>query len=156
MSKSLNKFMIGGAVAVVILLLGFTIWSGLEAKERAVVTANDQDFSVRIADSPWERQRGLSGFEAKEVEAQGMLFLFKDSAVREFWMKGMKLDLDVVWIQGDKVVAVSSGVKAPKSGEEPVRMSSKPIPVDMVLELPAGYASQFGITPGVSLKIQLP
>jgi uncharacterized membrane protein (UPF0127 family) len=156
MMMNLNKVLILGAIVGVIGLIGATVWSGTEASERAVVTANDVDLSVRLADNAWERQRGLSGFTIEDVKAQGMLFVFKDAEVREFWMKGMNLDLDVLWIKDGKIVAVDEGVKAPKPGEEPARMTSKPVPVDMVLEVPAGYAQQFDLNPGTLLKIQLP
>ncbi|MEK7183354.1 MAG: DUF192 domain-containing protein [Patescibacteria group bacterium] len=156
MSMSLSKALISGAIVTVVVLLVGAILRGQEAAERAIVTANDVALAVRVADSPWERTRGLSGLEAEDVKAQGMLFVFPDSEVQDFWMKGMKLDLDVVWIAEGKVVGVDRGVPAPKPGEEPERMTSKPIPVDMVLELPAGYANQFDINPGLFLKIELP
>jgi len=156
MNMSLSKALISGAVIIVVVLLVGAILRGREAAERATVTANDVPLAVRVADNPWERTRGLSGFEAEDVKAQGMLFIFPEKEVRSFWMKGMKLDLDVVWIADGKVVAVDMGVSAPKQGEEPERMTSNPIPVDMVLELPAGYANQFDINPGLLLKIELP
>ena len=153
---SMNKGLILGALCLVVIFISLTVWSGLESAERATVTANDIELSVRLADNQWERARGLSGFTAEEVGAQGMLFVFKDAEVREFWMKGMNLDLDVLWINDGKIVALDKGVQAPEPGEEPVRMTSKPVPVDMVLEVPAGYAQQFDLNPGTLLKIQLP
>ncbi len=129
---------------------------GQEAAERAVVTVNDIDLPVRIADNPWERRRGLAGYEAADIQAQGMLFIFPDTKVREFWMKGMELDLDILWIKDGIVVGLETKVLAPVAGQKPERVTSSPIPVDLVLELPAGYAAKFDLRPGVSLKISLP
>jgi uncharacterized membrane protein (UPF0127 family) len=82
-----------------------------------------------------------------------MLFIFPEAEVQNFWMKGMKFPLDVAWIKDGKVVSVDTNIPAPKPGEEPARMSSSPIGVDMVLELPAGQAYAHNIKPGIILKI---
>lgn len=157
MNITTNKLIIGGAVGVVICLIVIAVLQGREAAERAsVIIENDVTLSVRVADNAWERQRGLSGLSAEEVKAQGMLFVFQDAAVRDFWMKGMQLDLDVLWIKDGKIVASDIGVPAPDSGQAPQHMTSAPIPVDMVLELPAGYVRQFDLQPGMPLKIELP
>ena len=148
-------FLTGVVVAVLVVSAGMMIKSR-EAAERATVTVNEVPLLVRVADNPWERRQGLSGFTAAEVDAQGMLFVFKDAAVREFWMKDMLLDLDVLWIRDGQIVGIDSGVKAPADGQEPARMSSQPVPADMVLELPAGYAQKFDLRAGSAIKIELP
>ena len=156
MNKNLSKLLIFGAISPVIILIVITIWRGQEAAERATVTIDDQVLAVRIADNVWERRQGLSGLEAKEVKAQGMLFVFDQARVQDFWMKGMQLDLDVVWIREGKIVGLEHAVPAPAAGEAPAKFSSAPVPVDMVLELPAGYIDVFGLVGGLSLKVDLP
>lgn len=156
MQMTPSKLLVGGALVIVVLMVIGVVLQGREASERAKVTINDEVLSVRIADNAWEQRRGLSGLEATDVNAQGMLFVFKDEKVRDFWMKDMKLDLDVLWIRDNKIVSLDSAVKAPKPGEEPAHMTSEPVPVDMVLELPAGYAARFDLIAGTSLKIELP
>lgn len=152
----MNKALISGAIGLVIVMVLGAIWLQQEALERATVSTNDVTLSVRVADNPWERMRGLSGLTAEQVKAQGMLFVFREAEVQHFWMKGMKLPLDVLWIKDGKIVALDAGVQAPKAGETPAAMTSEPIPVDMVLELPAGYAQRFDLRPGSPLKIELP
>ncbi len=156
MNKNLSKLLIFGAISLVIILIVITIWRGQEAAERATVTIDDQVLAVRIADNVWERRQGLSGLEAKEVKAQGMLFVFDQARVQDFWMKGMQLDLDVVWIREGKIVGLEHAVPAPAAGEAPAKFSSAPVLVDMVLELPAGYIDVFGLVGGLSLKVDLP
>lgn len=156
MSKNASRALILGAIIIVIALVAAAILRGREAAERATLTIDDNILSVRVADNPWERARGLSGFEAEDVKAHGMLFIFKEPEVQEFWMKGMVLDLDVLWIRENKIVAIERNVPAPKPGEEPARMTSAPIPVDMVLELPAGSVQALGLLVGMPLKVELP
>lgn len=157
MTISKQQFMIIGAGLLVVGMLVVTIVRGREASERALVTVDSTDtLSVRVADTPWERARGLSGFTIETVKAQGMVFVFPEAKVQHFWMKGMKLALDVVWIRDGKIVSVTRNVPFPKPGEEPARMSSEPLPVDTVLELPAGYIDRFDFTPGKPINIELP
>jgi uncharacterized membrane protein (UPF0127 family) len=156
MSPNASKFLISGALVIVVLLIVGLVLKSHEAAERATITVNDMSLSVRLADNAWEQHRGLSGLEAADVKAQGMLFVFPDEQVRDFWMKDMKLDLDVLWIKDDRIASIDTNVSAPKAGEEPARMTSKPIPVDMVLEMPAGYVQRFGLVAGMDLKVELP
>lgn len=151
-----NKILITGAVVVVLGLLAVTIVRGREAAERATVTTIDQSISVRVADNLFERKRGLSGYELSALDADGMLFVFSNQAVREFWMHRMNFDLDVVWIKDGKIVGLDTNVPAPAPGDEPARMSSAPISADMVLELPAGDAKKLGYQAGMILEIELP
>lgn len=152
----MNKALISSAILVVLLLVVGAVFLQQEAAERATVSTNDVSLSVRIADNPWERTMGLSGLTAEQVKAQGMLFVFPEEKVEHFWMKGMKLSLDVLWIRDGKIVGLDENVPAPKAGEDPATMTSEPIPVDMVLELPAGYAKHFDLHVGSPLKIELP
>ncbi len=154
MSKQTTKILLA-ALVVGVLILAF-VFRSLEASERATVVIDDYRLAVRIADNPWERRRGLSGLATDEVQAQGMLFIFDQAKVQDFWMKGMNFDLDVIWINDGKIVSLDQNVSAPGPGEMPERMSSRPLLVNMVLELPAGYAERFGLLPGMPIRIELP
>ena len=43
-------------------------------------------------------------FYKKPVDFDGMIFIFPDKQVRSFWNKNTYLDLDLYWMDGDKVV----------------------------------------------------
>lgn len=101
-----------------------------------------------VVNDPIERSRGLSGVQLDQLNAEGMLFQFDSPKERTFWMKGMKFDLDVVWMKEGKIVKIDRNVPAPKNGEDPVYMRSTPLQVDQVLELPAGGVDQWGFAIG--------
>ena len=155
MSKQTTKILLAALVVVGVLILAF-VFRSREASERATVVIDDYRLTVRIADNPWERRRGLSGLAADEVQAEGMLFIFDQAKVQDFWMKGMSFDLDVIWINDGKIVSLDQNVSAPGPGEMPERMSSRPLLANMVLEFPAGYAERFGLLPGMPIRIELP
>jgi len=92
---------------------------------------------VEIKDTEEERRQGLSNRENLDKDA-GVLFIFEESRKYEFWMKEMKFDLDFVWINGEEVVEITEGVKAPEEGGGPARIKPKVL-VDKVLEVNSGW-----------------
>lgn len=114
-----------------------------------------EPFTVQVADNPITRVRGLSGVKLSELKDSGMLFVYSDSAERTYWMKGMKFDLDFVWIRDGKVIKIEKNVPYPPHGETPRKVSSAPLLVDMVLELPAGRVDELGVVVGHELTITL-
>jgi uncharacterized membrane protein (UPF0127 family) len=73
-----------------------------------------------------------------------MLFLFEAREQHGFWMQGMRFDLDLVWIAGDRVVDVTHGA----SHLDPERILAPRVPADRVLEVVAGTARASGWGPG--------
>lgn len=141
---------LAGVVAIVALV---SAWS-LDTSEGRVVI-NGTELNVLIAERVFAQQRGLSGSTEERLEPHdGMLFVFSDSEVRTFWMKGMKMDLDVVWIGNGRILAIDRNIQAPLSrSDDPERMTSSPLLVDMVLELPAGGVEEFGLVEGMSVTL---
>jgi uncharacterized membrane protein (UPF0127 family) len=56
-----------------------------------------------IADNALNRELGLSGRRSL-AEDSGMLFVFEKEGRYGFWMKGMRLPLDIIWLNKDKQV----------------------------------------------------
>lgn len=118
------------------------------------VTIGDTALTLLIADEPEEQTNGLSNFESDGLGADGMLFLFDRSAMRTFWMKEMRFNLDVLWIAEGEVVKIDLDVPAPESGQEPVRMNSGSHLVDTVIELPAGGVAKYDLELGDLVQIR--
>ena len=112
-----------------------------------------QNINMLIADNAIEHAKGLSGTELDSLNADGMLFVFKKQQEREFWMKGMNYNLDVLWLKDGKIMKIDRNVPAPEKGEEPAKMSSWPFEIDVVIELPAGGVDKFGFVEGQTIKI---
>ena len=149
-SMKISKVAIAGLVIAAVSVLVIVISQLTHGnKERMSLSVNDHTLSLLVADDALERYRGLSGKTETALEpADGMVFVFSDQEERVFSMRGMKFDLDFVWILDGKVMGVAHGIKAPEKGEKPVTISSAPIRADMVLELPAGQARVNDLLPG--------
>lgn len=104
---------------------------------------------AEVADTPSERARGLSG-RMSLGEYEGMLFVTKTPERQVFWMKGMKIPLDIIWIREGVVVGIESRVPPPSTERPDFELTRfySPGPVDGVLEVPSGFSRRHAIHPG--------
>ena len=111
---------------------------------------------VELADTPALQARGL-GYRDELAPDTGMLFVFSDRSTQTFWMRGMRFCLDIIWIDGNVVTGAAEKV-CPEPGVEVADLQrySSEVPVDMVLEVPAGWMEINGMGVGTVLKITLP
>ncbi|HBU27878.1 TPA: hypothetical protein DEB00_02055 [Candidatus Uhrbacteria bacterium] len=140
-----------GGVALALMLLGGGCSNGPSvdvAGQLAVIgLPNGKTIQVEVARTPSERAAGLSDRTSLKG---GMLFCMGETKQQNFWMLGMKIPIDMVWIHGGEVRGVSAQVPV-RENEDWARRSSNE-PVNMVLELPSGAAKGFGLEPGVMLE----
>jgi len=110
--------------------------------------------SVELARTEAEHTKGLGG-HAPLGEREGMLFIFDHPALYAFWMKGMTFPLDILWIEGDKVVHLEQNLPAPPPGaaDSQLPVYTPAVPAQYVLEVNAGFARRYGILPGTSATI---
>lgn len=108
-----------------------------------IVTLNGQQINVEIATTSEQQQRGLGG-RLGLTENQGMLFPLPQVSTPSFWMKDMKISIDILWIFEGVVIGIEHDV-ATDDGQ---RLYSPRQPVDSVLELSAGWASRHGTSIG--------
>ncbi len=136
-----------------LLLVGMILLFAYLSTDVFVIKNAGRELVFLKANNPVERWSGLSWrSEESLADVDGMIFLFGSERERTFWMRGMKFNLDVVWLKDGKVMKIDSNVQAPVSGEEIARMTSAPFDVDAVIELPAGGADRLGIRRGHTYK----
>ncbi len=140
----MNKKILGSAIGIGILAAGvFFAWNYFHASTNEyipvdhVITINQKQIYVRVADTEAKQIQGLSGFKVLPPD-QGMLFLFKRVDYYAFWMKDMQFPLDIVWVKhissnNYKVVGIVQNV----SPDTYPQVFTSPEPVDGFLELPA-------------------
>ena len=89
-------------------------------------------YLLREAKTPEEWQKGLM-FVKKPVDYDGMIFIFPDKKIRSFWNKNTFVDLDVYWIDENKIIGKSYLPSILKS-KNIITISSQ-LPVDKVIEI---------------------
>lgn len=102
------------------------------------------DISVEIVETSAEKARGLSGRESLP-QSQGLLFLFDTAAQHQFWMKDMKIPIDIIWISTDKKVVDITENLDPDTYPKTFTSSK---PAQYILETNAFFAQTHGIRVG--------
>lgn len=88
--------------------------------ERVKVSINDNEWFLRVAQTPEERQKGLQGVK-KLSKNEGMLFIFEEPQDVTFHMKNTHIPLDIIFInEDDQVISIKEGI--PES-EDPITES---------------------------------
>lgn len=150
----MNKLMVGIFIFIFVIAIGFLYGliihrGGADLSVKIKIDGNI--FNVEVAKSVEELAKGLSDRENLE-QGSGMLFVFNWKASRGFWMKDMKIPLDIVWISGTKIVGCEKNVLPPVAGES-LKAYYPPQAVDKVLEINAGLCDELGIVTGQSVEI---
>ncbi|KKR67081.1 MAG: hypothetical protein UU08_C0028G0013, partial [Candidatus Uhrbacteria bacterium GW2011_GWE2_40_58] len=111
------------------------------------------EVTASVADDLREMKQGLAG--VKELsDNEGMLFVYKETQEEvNYWMKGMVIPIDIIWINENRVVGVIENI--PVEFTEPLTIYTSSVPVDRVLEVRAGFAKKYGVKIGDRLDIQL-
>ena len=107
-----------------------------------------------------QRAKGLMGREHLG-DREGMLFIFEVEGLHRFWMKGMEIPLDMVWIDADGIVVGVTANVPPAPKETSPKLYSPPRQILYVLEINAGLAEEVGIRagsqarfrPGISVEV---
>ncbi len=119
--------------AILLLLIAIRNISHSPQVETMPYTLNNQKLRLLIADTPAERERGL--MDLRELKnADGMIFLYDQKAYQSFWNKNTLMDLDVYWIDDQKVVG-KGFLPSIETSKQYVTIDS-PKPVNTVIEIP--------------------
>jgi len=104
-------------------------------------------YLIYIATTPKEQELGLS-IASVLPKNQGMIFEFPDYGFHSFWMKDMKIGLDMLFINDTKIVDILENI-TPQT--YPQTFTSK-TPANKVIEIPLGEAKMNKISIGDTVK----
>jgi hypothetical protein len=110
------------------------------------IRINKNKFKVEVVDSSEKLSKGLGGRDGLCGKC-GMLFEFSEKGRHSFWMKGMRFNLDIIWIDGNEIVHIAKNI--PYDSSETITPEAK---ADKVLEIKGGLADRIGIKAGDMIK----
>ena len=118
--------------------------------DEPLVSVGDATFAVEVAETPEERQQGLSD-RPSLAEDRGMLFVYEIPYQYTFWMPRMHFPLDMIWIDSECAVVDITRDAQPEEEDEirtdPTYYSPRQ-PALYVLEVNSGIAAASGIDAG--------
>ncbi len=99
--------------------------------------------AIEIAASDYETQTGLM-YRNTLGKDQGMLFIFPDAQLRNFYMKYTKIALDIIFIDANRTIVSF------QKDTEPLNEGSLPskLPAKYVLEINAGLSDEWQLNVG--------
>ncbi len=108
---------------------------------------------VEIASNQKDRAKGLGGRTSLD-SSRGMLFIFDRKGKPTFWMKGMKIPLDFIWVSDDRIVDILPNINPPAEGVADTNLSlyTANVEFNKVLEVNAGFVSTHNIQVGDKIK----
>lgn len=136
--------------AVVIIAWMMIALESVDPNKATIILPDNTVIQTQVARTVPDKVKGLSG-RSSLGRKDGMLFVYDKPEIQTFWMQGMMFDIDIIWLNKGKIIGIETGVPAPKNGEIERRSSGEP--VDMVLEVNAGFATEYGLSPGDNLDI---
>lgn len=140
------KFII---IAIVVAVTSIVVINMNTNYSKAIINGNE--ITLEVVTSIEDQRRGLSNRGSLEYNS-GMLFVYKDLAIRSFWMKEMEFPVDIFWIdENSMIIGIEENV-LPESF--PDRFIS-PKPVPFVLELSGGWSLENDVKIGDLVDITI-
>lgn len=118
--------------------------------ESELVYLEDLGVNVEVADDDYERMKGLM-FREELCSECGMLFVFEDANLRNFWMKNTLIPLDMIFLDSEgTIVNIETAVPCES---DPCPKYSSEFAAQYVVEVNAGYCEAHNITAGDKVDI---
>jgi len=142
--------MILGTAAFIAVVGYYTNGKPFQKPTTKEVKINNTAISVEMADTATKRAKGLSG-RTELGNNSGMLFVIdpKDNEPI-FWMKGMLVPIDIIWIKNNQIIQIGQNVPipAPNTADKDLKLYKPSAPVDYVLEVNVGFTFKNNIKVG--------
>jgi uncharacterized membrane protein (UPF0127 family) len=125
-------------VLLTVILSGCSLFDVIGNKKIVLDTAKEKvNLTVEVQDTAAEREQGLMEREKLE-DGKGMWFVFEQEKNLYFWMKNMKISIDMLFLnQNKEVVKIYENLKPCEADPCVSYPSGKP--AMYVLEVPAGF-----------------
>lgn len=106
--------------------------------EKQQIVLGSKTITVEIADSPEKLSQGLMDRHNMPEDA-GMLFVFSDEQIRNFWMKNTYIPLAIGFFNKEKVLVDTQEMTPVKSSIEIPKTYQSKLPAQYVLEMNTGW-----------------
>lgn len=119
---------------------------------KSTVVVADRSIPVDLAFTQATRTKGLSGRPCL-ADGTGLVIGWDTPTFTKIWMPDMNFAIDVIFVRGGKVVMVYADAQpCPSKANCPT--FGPDVPVDYVLEVPAGSAKAWGVEKGAAIELR--
>ncbi|HAZ46071.1 MAG TPA: hypothetical protein DDW76_02385 [Cyanobacteria bacterium UBA11369] len=117
----------------------------------ATATIAGKTINLEVTRTPEQQALGLM-YRTSLPDDRGMLFEFNPPQQVSFWMKNVKIPLDMIFLRQGVVRAIAANV--PPCNANPCPSYGPNTPIDQVIELRGGRASQLGLRVGDRIGVR--
>ncbi len=117
----------------------------------AQATMNGEVIQLEVAETQQQKAIGFM-FRPEIPDDRGMLFSFDPPRQVSFWMKNVRVPLDMVFLRDGEVVAIAADV--PPCTSDPCPTYGPPELIDSVIELRGGRAAELGLQAGDAIAVE--
>ena len=169
MKLNFKKLLLWTSVTISLLLIGLIFISQLMPESVPSETSSNshlnkssmQTVSAKIHTTQFtlyspqtasERQVGLAAFDSLQAH-EGMIFKGLQPDSLSIWMKNMKFDIDVIWLdENDTITYIEKSIS--KNSYQKIYQNPTSAPSTYLIELPAGTVEQMTINLGDKVTLQ--
>lgn len=119
---------------------------------KAIAIMGGEKIKLEVTETPEQQALGLM-FRQDLPDTQGMLFSFAPPRQVRFWMKNVKIPLDMVFLLQGEIKAIASSVPPCYSNSCPTYGPDNTV-IDQVIELRGGRAAELGLAVGDRVVIE--
>ena len=116
----------------------------------ATAVMGNEVIELEVTHTPRQQALGLM-FRESLPDNRGMLFSFEEPKVARFWMKNVKIHLDMVFLLDGKIQSIEANV--PPCTSTPCPVYGPDQLVNQVIELRGGRAAELGLQVGGLINI---
>lgn len=121
--------------------------------EKIKIKVGNEELQVEIADTQEKTARGLM-HRKKLLDGTGMLFIFQNEEIRNFWMKNTFIALSIGFFDSkEKLIDIQDMEPVQSEMELNIPTYSSVFPAKYALEVPRGWFKKKKIKLGSSLNI---
>ncbi len=152
-----NKRLLMSLILITVSMVCIVLWNIPKSKHVSLPTVNafidTKPYVLYAPNSVDEQRRGLAIFD-QISDNEGMIFRGNPVGQQGIWMKDMKFDIDVLWIDKDNTIIYLekniSKASYPKIYQNPENTSSA-----YIIELASGQIEKNGFSLGEIVHINL-
>lgn len=158
---SLSWFLVPVFCLFCILLIGcsspsiaiptFLVNSGQKLPISAQAVIAGHTIELEVARTRQQQATGLM-YRTSLADNRGMLFTFEPAQTVNFWMKNVRIPLDMLFIRDGQVKAIKAA--APPCEQEPCPTYGPETAVNQVIELRGGRAKELGLKAGDRVELK--
>jgi uncharacterized protein len=117
----------------------------------ATAIIGEETIELEVAETSEQQKVGLM-YRTSLSNNRGMIFIFKQPIYPRFWMKNVKIPLDMIFLRDGKIKEIASNV--PPCSADPCPSYGPPTLIDWVIELRGQRAAELGIKIGDRIQIK--